>query len=152
MIRPYPSDSDVDRVVQRFLDTSLPRDEWTHAAHLAVGLHLVRRLGFAGAVGAMRDAILAYLARHGAQGAGYSASITQFYLHLIAAWDREHPAGESVAEDVTRLVEALGHRHLPALYYSPGRLSSPEAAVAWVEPDLRALPALEDEALLRSVA
>jgi hypothetical protein len=142
MVRPYPSDSDIEALVRAFFDTSLPRDQWTHPAHLAVGLHLVRTLPFDDALAAMRDGIHAWLARHGSTGAGYSATITRFYLHLIAAWDREHPASGSVAEDVAALVEELGHRNVPARWYSPGRLASAAAAAGWVEPDLQPLPAL----------
>ena len=36
---------EIDHVVRRFFDRSLPRSEWTHAAHFAVALWLLKRRG-----------------------------------------------------------------------------------------------------------
>ncbi|HEX5633943.1 MAG TPA: hypothetical protein VFX50_11980 [Gemmatimonadales bacterium] len=144
-------ETDAAQVVEAFLDGTLDPDHWTHAAHLAVGLRLVRRLPFESAVTAMREGILAFLARRGpSTGTGYNATITRFYLHLIAAWDAAHPSTGDFAADVARLVADVGPRHLPAQFYSAGRLGSPEAVTGWVEPDLRPLPPLAGA--LRSVA
>jgi hypothetical protein len=144
-------DTDAARVVEAFLDDTLHPDDWTHAAHLAVGLALVRRLPLEAAVTAMREGILAFLARRGpTTGTGYNATITRFYLHLIAAWDETHPSTGDFAADVRRLVADVGARNLPAQFYSAGRLGSPAAVAGWIEPDLRPLPPLAGER--RSVA
>src|SRR5688572_21330050 len=39
------TDTELDDLVMRFVERSLPKAEWTHAAHLAVGLWHVRRYG-----------------------------------------------------------------------------------------------------------
>jgi hypothetical protein len=40
--RQFSNDTEIARVGGKFLDRSLPKPEWTHAAHFAVSLWLVR--------------------------------------------------------------------------------------------------------------
>src|SRR5437868_13515326 len=40
--RQFSNDGDIARVGRKFLDLSLPKAEWTHAAHFAVTLWLMR--------------------------------------------------------------------------------------------------------------
>jgi hypothetical protein len=42
MKSPYASDDDIARIGAGFLDRSLPREAWTHAAHFAATLWLMR--------------------------------------------------------------------------------------------------------------
>jgi hypothetical protein len=51
---------DVDRLVHRFRDCTLPYDAWTHQAHLVVGLWFLSRHGLPDAVPHMRHGIRRY--------------------------------------------------------------------------------------------
>ncbi len=138
---PY-SDEDVARLAQRLLDHSLPKDQWTHAAHLTATLRLVR----------LRDAnlerdlpwvIRTYNVAVGGQNtetAGYHETITQAYLAAIRAFEAALPPGTSDAEAVALLLATpLGDKNWPLTHWSRERLFSVEARRWWVDPDLKPL-------------
>ncbi len=58
------SDDEIDRIVRRLLARSLPKAEWTHAAHFAVAIWLLRRRGLRAMVD-MPPLIRAYNERTG---------------------------------------------------------------------------------------
>ncbi|MBM5823050.1 MAG: hypothetical protein FJ082_11535 [Cyanobacteria bacterium K_Offshore_surface_m2_011] len=47
---PFRDDAEIARLVRAFEALSLPRANWTHRAHLAVGVHYVRHWGLDGAL------------------------------------------------------------------------------------------------------
>ena len=140
-----PAAIDTEGLVARFLDRSLPKVEWTHQAHLRVGLWHVRRFGSADAVTRLRERIRAYNEAVGTANtttSGYHETLTVFYVELIASFLRAGPPqpAEPLADLETRLIEAIGDRALPLRYYSRERLYSVEARRAWLTPDLSPLP------------
>ena len=77
---------EVPRLVARFEDCTLPKEEWTHRAHLTVGLWYATRLPYEAALGAMRDGILRLNQAHGVPTTptrGYHETITRFYLLVL---------------------------------------------------------------------
>jgi hypothetical protein len=132
------------RLVARFDDGTLPQEEWTHRAHLTVGLWYASRLPYEAALSAVRDGILRLNAAHGVlttPSRGYHETITRFYLRVLCdhvTREEAHPAGEW-EERVGRLLERYGDRELPLRHYSKERLMSREARIGWVDPDLRPL-------------
>jgi hypothetical protein len=145
------SDAPVPRLVSRFEDCTLPKEEWTHQAHLTVGLWYASRLPFPEALVAMREGILRLNVAHDVPTTptrGYHETITRFYMGLLcryAAHEEPRPSAEW-GERVRALLARYGDRELPLRHYSKERLMSPEARFGWVEPDLRPLepaPALE---------
>lgn len=141
-VAPFYPESRLDVLAQRFLDRSLPRTEWTHKAHLRVGLwHLLRhtpeesldrlRTG-------IREFDEAVGVRNTATG-GYHETITRFYVMRIAQFldgaDRSR-TGDELAE---HLIQEIGDRELSLRHWTRERLFSPEARQAWVEPDLMPL-------------
>jgi hypothetical protein len=131
-------------LVARFEDCTLPKEEWTHRAHLTVGLWYASRLSYEEALIAMREGILRLNAAHGVPTTptrGYHETITRFYLRLLCdyvASEEERPVG-SWPERVARLLSRYGDRELPLRHYTKDRLMSPEARFGWVEPDLQPL-------------
>ena len=126
-------------LIEQFLAGELPKAEWTHEAHLRVGLwHL---LNFAPdvAMSRLREGILRLNAAHGTPNtdrSGYHETITQFYVWVIhdfvAHCDRRRPFDELAAE----LVASHGIRDLPLRFYTRERLNTPEARRHVVLPDL----------------
>lgn len=136
---------DLEALVQAFAERTLPKAEWTHEAHLRVGLWHVQTLGEAVAVDRLRERIRAYNESVGTLNtahSGYHETLTVFYVRLIADFlgrDERHPS-RAVPDVEARLLAELGDRELPLGYYSRERLFSPEARRTWVAPDLRPLP------------
>jgi hypothetical protein len=131
-------------LVARFEDCTLLKGEWTHRAHLTVGLWYASRLPYEEAVVAMRTGILRLNEAHGVPTTptrGYHETITRFYLRVLC----DYVAGDEATptapwEDrVARLLARYGGRDLPLRHYSKDLLLSPQARIGWVEPDLRPL-------------
>ena len=136
------TDSDIARVGAGVETRTLPKAEWTHAAHFAAALWLLTRPG-RDAFAEMPALIRAYNAATGVENTdtgGYHETITQASLRAAKAHlDASRCAGLS-----TVLAELLagdcGRSDWLLAYWSKGRLFSVEARRVWVEPDLQPLP------------
>lgn len=139
-----PEAVDTESLVAAFLAGSLPKPQWTHYAHLRVGLWHVRRFGAQEAASRLRERIRAYNEAVGTANtdtSGYHETLTVFYVRAIAGFLRADPApAETQAALETRLIEALGDRSLPLRHYSRDRLYSLEARRTRMAPDLAPLP------------
>jgi hypothetical protein len=145
MTTPY-TDAQVADLVRRLLDHSLPKDQWTHAAHLAATLRLVRTRNqdlerdmpgiirtYNVAVGGVND-----------DAGGYHETITQAYLAAIRAFVAALPAEIGDGEAAARLLATpMGDKAWPLAFWSRERLFSVAARRGWVEPDLRPLEPAE---------
>ena len=131
----------VPPLVARFEDCTLPKEEWTHRAHLTVALWYASHHSPAEALDRMRSGILRLNQAHGVPTTptrGYHETITRFYVRVLCdyvASEEERPVG-SWPERVARLLSRYGDRELPLRHYTKDRLMSPEARFGWVEPDL----------------
>lgn len=137
-------DTEIEPLVQAFIACTLPKSEWTHQAHLRVGLwHLLRHPPGA-ALNLLRERIRRYNAATGginSETAGYHETITRFYVAVIAAFLQDAGRGRPVEELAEELIARYGDRDLPLRYYSRELLFSPAARLGWVEPDLGPFPA-----------
>ena len=135
---------DTESLVRLFLDRSLPKPAWTHAAHLRVGLWHVRRFGANLAVDLLRERISRYNEAVGTPNtttSGYDETLTVFYVKVIDAFVSAAASPDQEADTLERrLLEAVGDRQLPLRYYSRECLFSTEARRQWVAPDLQPLP------------
>ena len=129
-------------LVRRFEDCTLPREEWTHAAHLTVALWHLLQFDWPEAVARVRRGIKRYNAAHGiveTPTGGYHETLTLFWLRTVRAFLE---AERNEARALVHLANELAATHdksLPFSYYTRERLFSPEARAAWVEPDLKPL-------------
>jgi hypothetical protein len=127
-------------LASRFAELMLPKDEWTHAAHLTVGLWHVDRYGAAEALTRLRSGIRRLNESHGnvnTSTSGYHETITAAYVTLLAAYLEACPPGLSLAARVERLLAGpLAARDTLFTFYSRERLMSIDARAQWVEPDL----------------
>lgn len=140
---PY-SDEAVADLARRLLDHSLPKDQWTHAAHLCATLRLVRTRN-EGLERDMPGVIQTYNVAVGGVNDdhnGYHETITQAYLAAIRAFVATLPAGIGDGEACARLLATpMGDKAWPLTFWSRERLFSVAARRGWVEPDLRPLEA-----------
>jgi hypothetical protein len=129
-------------LVRRFDDCTLPREEWTHAAHLTVALWHLLQYDWPEAVRRVRLGIQRYNAAHGIRTTptgGYHETLTLFWLRRVRAFlEGERNEARSLVHLANELA-AAADKSLPLEYYTRERLFSPEARAGWVEPDLRPL-------------
>lgn len=135
----WPTDDELEGLVARFRARTLPKPEWTHAAHLAVGAWHVHRLGPRLALERLREGILRLNDAHGTANtdtSGYHETITRAYVALIAehrAWLEATAGPGELARSV--LASPLAAKDALLAFYSKDRLMSPAARRAWLEPD-----------------
>lgn len=138
----FHSDAEIERIGRGLLDRTLPKPEWTHAAHFAAAFWLLRQPGFV-AERDMPDLIRAYNAATGTpntDSGGYHDTITQASLRACRAWLAAHPAVALHLALEELLAGACGRSGWLLEYWSRELLFSVAARRAWVEPDLRPLP------------
>lgn len=136
------TDAQVAALAERLLDHSLPKAEWTHAAHLTATMRLVRTRD-AGLERDMPGIIRTYNVAVGGVNddkGGYHETITQAYLTAIRAFVATLPADIGDGEAASRLMATpMGDKEWPLTFWSRERLFSVAARRGWVEPDLKAL-------------
>lgn len=142
----YERAAEVEALVRGFLSGTLPWSAWTHAAHLTVALWHLLHYDWAEAVERVRRGIMCYNAAHGAETTrerGYHETITLFWMRYVRSFlEANYNEGRSLASLANTLIERAD-RNAPLEHYSRELLFSWEARLAWVEPDLKALPAVD---------
>ncbi len=137
------TDAELEDLVRRFTELTLPKAEWTHAAHLSVGLWHVCRYGRDDALVRLRAGITRLNESHGTVNSatgGYHETITRAYTNLLSDFAARH-SDKTAAERVTALLaDPLADRKALLSFYSRPRLESSAARLDWVEPDLEPLP------------
>lgn len=140
--RLFTDDASIIHVGEGLLARSLPREEWTHEAHLAACLWIVRDRAEIDPESDMRDIISSYNVAVGGvndEAQGYHETITQVYIAAVRAHLRETGAASLCDAVNALLLSPRGRRELPLAHYSRDRLFSVEARLGFVEPDLRPL-------------
>jgi hypothetical protein len=138
----FSSDADIERIVRGLIDRSLPKAEWTHAAHFAAAFWLLRSPG----VNAARDMpgfIRAYNEATGTPNTdtgGYHETITLASLRAASSWltARPHASLHSSLEEL--LASPFGRSDWLLSYWTRPLLFSVVARRTWVEPDVKPLP------------
>jgi hypothetical protein len=134
---------DIDGLAAGFVACTLPREAWTHAAHLTVGMWHVDRYGAEEALSRLRVGIRRLNESHGTPNSdtgGYHETITHAYVQLLSQYYASCPAEMSLGERVTRLLRSpLADRDALHAFYSRETLTSVDARSRWVEPDIAPL-------------
>jgi hypothetical protein len=134
---------ETDRIVRAFIARTLAKHEWTHQAHLRVGLWHALHFADAAALDLLRERICAYNEATGVANTdtgGYHETLTRFYLHVIRSFVSSADASLPIDDLARALIDQWGDRNLPLRHYSRERLFSVAARREWREPDLAPLP------------
>ena len=136
----FRTNEEIFSLVRRFEDCTLPLEEWTHVAHLTVALWHLLQFDTPEATERVRRGIQRYNAAHGIQTTptgGYHETLTIFWLRVVRSFlEGGRNEGRSLISLANELA-ASADSGLPLRHYTRGRLFSPEARAAWVEPDLK---------------
>ena len=142
--RLFAFDADVERVGEGLLARDLPREEWTHEAHLAATTYLVLRHPEIDLDAELPGLIRRYNESVGgvnSDSEGYHDTITRVSLHGIRLFLAEADLGAPVHELVNELLlSPMGRRDWPMRFYSREVLFSVPARRGFVAPDVAALP------------
>ena len=141
--RPFTCDADVAAIGRRLIDRTLPKPAWTHGAHFAAALWLIRERPDLTPASDMPPLIRAYNEATGVANTdegGYHETITLASLRAAAAFLRAlSPATPLFAACNDLMASPLGKTDWLLSYWSRQRLFSVAARRTWVEPDLQAL-------------
>ena len=142
-VRHFLSDEAVAHVGEGLLARTLPREEWTHEAHLAATTFLVLKRPEIDLAAELRGIISRYNESVGgvnSDSEGYHDTITRAYLRGIRLFLSEADVSRPIHELVNELLMSpIGRRDWPLRFWSRERLMSVEARRGWVEPDLAAM-------------
>ncbi len=141
--RLFARDEDIRALGEGLLACALPREAWTHEAHLGACLWLlserpdidvdaeiatiIRR--FNESVGGVND-----------DSQGYHDSITRAYVAGVRLFLSETAETKLAARVNALLLSPMGRRDWPLRFYSRELLFSVEARRGFVQPDLASLP------------
>ena len=132
----------IERLAAAFIACTLPKAEWTHEAHLRVGLWHRLQMPAETALEVLRDRISRYNVSQGGVNTdtdGYHETITRLYVILIDRFVRAADVARTPDALADDLILELGHRDVPFRHYTRERLFSVAARRAWVAPDLEPL-------------
>jgi hypothetical protein len=143
-VRHFDTDDAVTRVGEGLLARTLPREEWTHEAHLAATTFLLLKHPEIDLDAELPGLIRHYNERVGGVNddtQGYHEPITKVYLRGVRLFLEEADTRRPIHELVNELLHSpMGKRDWPLRFYSRERLMSVEARRDFIEPDVRALP------------
>ena len=130
-------------LVAHFETQTLPATQWTHEAHLMVGLWHVYHYPFWEAHCLMKAKIMAYNQAAGTPNAanrGYHETMTLFWLLQLNRFLESAQKDQPIETLATQLLESeSSSRHLHVAYYSSDVLFSVKARATWVMPDKKEL-------------
>jgi hypothetical protein len=126
------------------LARTLPRNEWTHEAHLAATTYLLLKRPEVDLDSELADLIRRYNESVGGVNddtQGYHDTITRVFLRGVRLFLAEADLREPLHELVNQLLlSPMGRRDWPLRFYSPERLFSVEARRGFVRPDVASIP------------
>lgn len=141
-VMPLQTESELDSLVTRFARCSLSKQEWTHIAHLAVGLWHVEHYGSEEALLRLRTGIKRLNESHGTVNSatsGYHETVTRAYVQLLSAFATRFNSLPLAHRLALLLDGPLSSRELLMTFYSRRNLMSATARLGWVEPDMTPL-------------
>ena len=139
----FSSEKEISQLAERVLDRTLPKPQWTHAAHFALALWLLRHKPRGYAEAHLPQIIRAYNEATGVANtdhSGYDETITLASVQAAQAFLEDQPTSRPIHEIINHLMQTrLGHSGWMELFWTKEKLFSTQARRSWTEPDLRPL-------------
>ena len=138
----FSCDAEIERIGLGVFARTLPKPEWTHAAHFAAAFWVLRRSDM-NAERDMPKLIRAYNLATGVantETGGYHETITLASLRAAREFLKERPE-KPLHEALNELLASnFGRSDWLLEYWSRPVLFSVRARRAWIDPDLKPLP------------
>ena len=135
---PFSSETDILSVVEGFRTRTLPKEEWTHEAHLVTAIWFHVNNTPSEAVCYLRSGIITYNEATGGKNThtdGYHETLTLFWCRTISKFVSENAGLPLVPLCEKFLGSEMAMRDYPMKFYTRERLFSVEARAMWVEPE-----------------
>jgi hypothetical protein len=134
--------TEIDRFFEAWRTHRLPKEQWTHAAHVSMCAYVAFDRNFEETLDFMREGIWNYNAAVGGkntESSGYHETLTHLWVRVIR--DYLSACAPTTREEAVRLaVEKFGEdRKLHELYYSFDIVNDRQARREWIPPDRKAL-------------
>lgn len=130
----------IESFIDEFETCRLPKTQWTHEAHLVVGLWYLTHHSPEDALDLVRRRVRAYNESTGTantDSSGYHETITRLFLRGIADYLSSQREASPMPVAIADLLKSpLANKDWPLGYFSRERLFSVEARSGWIEPDL----------------
>lgn len=140
---PFVSDDEVIAIGHGLVTRTLPKSQWTHAAHFATALWLLARHPEIDVFRTIPALIRSYNEATGVPNtdtSGYHETITQASIRAARAFLSERPQ-KRLFETCNELMSSpYGKSDWLLAYWSQPRLFSVQARREWIEPDVQPLP------------
>jgi hypothetical protein len=136
------TEREIDVFLASFEGCTLPKAEWTHAAHLLTGACYVHMLGREAALDKMRECVRRYNESVGGKNtetSGYHETITVMWIRLLDVLRRETGPMERAAFAALAVERFEPRRAVFREYYDFDVVGSTAARLGWVEPTLKPL-------------
>ena len=131
--------SEIGSLISRFENQELPSSEWTHEAHLIVGIWYVWHHPYERALNKVRNLIIKHNESVGTPNSdteGYHETLTRFWLNVARSFIALNDFSSVESSCIEFVCSNYGSRDYPLTFYSRDRLFSVVARRQWVEPDL----------------
>ena len=132
--------SEINSLVERFRDRTLPISEWTHQAHLVVGLWFAKHYTHEEAVCYLRSGIISYNNAVGTPNTperGYHETLTLFWAKVARDFVENHPDLDFETLCNTFLNSEFASREYPFQFYEREELFSTKARAFFVESGMK---------------
>ena len=132
--------TEISHIYESFKTLTLPKEEWTHEAHLVTALSLLNDHGLKKAEALMPDMIREYNTSQGGVNSstdGYHHTITIFYLRVIEKFRMKNKRlnFENLAAQL--LGSEIAEPYYTLNFFSKELLFTPKARLGLVQPDLK---------------
>lgn len=138
----YNNQSQIDILISQFSNQELSLNEWTHEAHLTVGIWHLLKFSLEEATYLLRSGIIIYNHATGNMNTGskgYHETITLFWIKVIDSYIKNNQSSNVLSFCNNFLDSSVASKDFAMNFYSKKVLFSPKARAFWVEPDLQAL-------------
>ena len=143
-LRCFATSEAVRAIGTGLIDRTLPRDLWTHEAHLAACLWLIVERRDIAPEADLPAIIRSYNESVGGVNddtQGYHETLTQLYIAGVRSWIDGHSIADELVDRVNRLLASpIGQRNWPLTLYKPELLFSVAARRGLVAPDIGIWP------------
>lgn len=136
------SEAEIDAFLAAFEGCTLPKERWTHGAHLLTGACYVHGLGREAALERMRVCVRRYNESVGGKNtetSGYHETITVMWIRLLDGLLRDVGAMGRAKFARLAVERFVGEKDIFRRYYDFDVVGSVEARRVWVAPTLEAL-------------
>ncbi len=140
----FASEAEIAEIGEGLIACDLPKERWTHAAHFAATVWILKRRPDLDPARDMPGLIARYNESRGGRNTdteGYHETITQASIRATRAHLAAAAPNAPLHETVNALLDSpLGRPDWIFRYWSRDVLMSPAARRSWVAPDALALP------------